>query len=177
VSKAVAPVEAMLWQNLRAPVREALTGKLEGLWGAVSDEVAFNGCGVDKQQTLLILVARLQEKGLWSVIRKIENVYGEGGVGIAFSAWPFIESSLKGRKDFTSLMANHKDTTAGFYEKGRADAVLHFLYIEGEPRKWFVHFDLYSPVHSPASAIKHLRYEFLGKLTPDWRMIQDCLNI
>lgn len=177
VSKAGAKVEAILWQDLPESVREALTGKLEGLWGAVSDEAAFNNCGVAKQQTLLILVARLQEKGLWSVIKKIENVYGEGGVGIAFTAWPFIESSLQSRKDFTSLMANHKDTTGGFYEKRRADAVLHFLYIEGEPRKWFVHFDLYSPVHSPASAIKHLRYEFVGKLTPDWRMIQDRLNV
>jgi hypothetical protein len=73
-------------------------------------------------------------------------------------------------------MANHKDTTGGFYEKGRADAVLHFLYVDGSPRKWYVHFDLYSPVHSPLSALRHLRYEFLGKLTPDWRMIQKCLK-
>jgi len=176
MSSASGKVEAMLWQDLPAQVREALTGKLVGLWGAPSDEAAFNGCAIDKQQTLLLLVERLQAKGLWGVIRKIDNVYGEGGVGIGFSAWPFIESSLKSRKDFTRFFANHKDTTAGFYEKGRADAVLHFLYVEGEPRKWFVHFDLYSPVHSPASAMKHLRYEFVGKLTPDWRMIQQRLN-
>jgi hypothetical protein len=54
--------------------------------------------------------------------------------------------------------------------------VLHFLYQEGEPRTWYVHFDLYSPVHSPGSALKHLRHEFLGKLTPDWRMIAKFLD-
>ena len=119
---------------------------------------------------------RLQAKNLWHVIRKIENVYGEGGVGLGFSAWPVVESTLSTRKDFTRFLANHKDTTGGFYEKGRADAVLHFLFVEGKPRKWYVHFDLYSPVHSPLSAFKHLRYEFIGKLTPDWRMIQQCLS-
>ena len=54
--------------------------------------------------------------------------------------------------------------------------MLHFLYVDGTPEKWYVHFDLYSPVHSPVSMFKHLRYEFVGKLTPDWRMIQQRLN-
>jgi hypothetical protein len=176
VSEVSAEAEAILWQELPANVREALTGKLAGLWGAGSDELAFNGFAIDKQRALLIMVERLEIKRLWNQVKKIENVYGEGGVGIEFSAWPSIESTLKGRKDFTSFLANHK-RAAGFYEKGRADAVLHFLYLEGEPRRWFVHFDLYSPVHSPASAIKHLRYELVGKLTPDWRMIQQRLNV
>lgn len=166
----------IVWKELNGDVREALTGKLSGLWGAATDEAAFDGCAVDKQQTLLLLVSRLQAKKIWHVIRKIDNVYGEGGVGIGFSAWPLVESTLRGRKDFTRFLANHKDTTGGFYEKGRAEAVLHFLYVEGEPRKWYVHFDLYSPVHSLASAFKHLRYEFIGKLTPNWRMIQERLN-
>jgi hypothetical protein len=164
------------WQDLAEDVREALTGKLSGLWGATSDEAAFNACAVDKQQTLLIMASRLREKNLWHVIKKIDNVYGEGGVGIGFSAWPFVKSTLTARKDFTRRMANHKDTTGGFYEKGRADAVLHFLYLEGKPQKWYVHFDLYSPVQSPASALKHLRYEFVGKLTPDWKMIKQRLS-
>jgi hypothetical protein len=174
-SKAKEPI--VLWKDLAADVREALTGKLSGLWGAPSDEAAFDGCAVDKQQTLLILVSRLQEKNLWHVIKKIDNVYGEGGVGIGFSAWPLIKSTLTARKDFTTRMANHKDTTGGFYEKGRADAVLHFLYVEGTPQKWYVHFDLYSPVHSPMSALKHLRHEFIGKLTPDWLMIKQRLKV
>lgn len=166
-------VGPILWQDLPEVAREALTGKLSGLWGATSDETAFNALTIDKQQTLLIIVARLQEKGLWHVIRKIDNVYGEGGVGIGFAAWPLIESTLRARKDFTRLMANHKDTTGGFYEQGRGDAILHFLYVEGQPRKWYLHFDLFSPVHSPVSAYKHLRHEFIGKLTPNWRMIQE----
>lgn len=166
----------ILWKDLSEDVREALAGKLAGLWGAATDEAAFNGCAVDKQQTLLIMVSCLRAKNLWEVIKKIDNVYGEGGVGIGFSAWPFVKSTLSGRKDFTRLLANHKDTTGGFYEKGRGDAVLHFLYVDGKPQKWYVHFDLYSPVHSPVSAFKHLQYEFVGKLTPDWRMIQQRLN-
>ena len=169
-------VEPMSWKDLRVDVREALAGKLSGLWGAVSDEAAFNGFAVDKQQALLLVVSRLGAKGLWHVINKIENVYGEGGVGIGFSAWPLILSTLRGRKDFTRFMANHKGTSGGFYEKGRGDAVLHFIFEDGEPQKWYLHFDLYSPIHSPVSALKHLRHEFLGKLTPDWRMIQDCLH-
>ncbi len=169
-------VKPQLWKDLSDDLREALTGKLSGLRGAASDEEAFNACAVDKQQTLLIIAARLQAKSLWHVIRKIDNVYGEGGVGLAFSAWPVVESTLKARKDFTRFLANHNHATAGFYEKGRADAVLHFLFVEGTPRKWYVHFDLYSPVHSPLSAFKHLRYEFIGKVTPDWRMIQQCLS-
>jgi len=104
-------------------------------------------------------------------------VYGEGGVGIGFFAWPLIQSTLSRRKDFTRRFANHKDTSGGFYEKGRADAVLHFLFQEGSPRKWFVHFDLYSPVHSVGSVGKHLRYEFLGKICPDWKMIRQCLKV
>ena len=166
----------IIWRDLPGDVREALAGKLAGLWGAVDDETAFNGLAVDKQQTLLILASRLRAKNLWQVIRKIDNVYGEGGVGIGFLAWPCVKSTLSARRDFTRRMANHKDTTGGFYEKGRADAVLHFLYEEGNPQKWYVHFDLYSPAHSPRSALKHFRHEYIGKTTPDWRMIQQRLK-
>ncbi len=165
------------WRDLPFALREALTGRLIGLWGAPSDEAAFDNLALDKQQALLIIVSRLLEKKLWQIINKIDNVYGEGGVGIGFSAWPFVISTLSKRKDFTRRMANHKDTTGGFYEKGRAESVLHFLYVDGKPQKWYVHFDLYSPVHSPVSALKHLRHEFIGKLTPDWRMIKDSLNV
>lgn len=169
-------MKTILWKDLADEVRRALTEKLSGLWGAVSDEDAFNGFAVDKQQALLIMVSRLQAKNLWDLVNKIDNVYGEGGVGIGFAAPTTALSTLQSRKDFTRFMANHKDTTGGFYEKGRADAILHFLYQEGTPQKWHVHFDLYSPVHSPISVLKHLRHEIIGKLTPDWRMIQDHLN-
>ena len=123
-----------------------------------------------------MVLKRMQCANLWHVVRKIDNVYGEGGVGIGFLAWPIIKSTLEGRRDFTRRMANHNDTTGGFYEKGRGDAVMHFLYVDGEPRKWYMHFDLHSPVHSPVSAWRHLRHEFIGKVTPDWRMIHSCFK-
>ena len=164
------------WTDLPRESRELLAGKLAGLWGAASDEGAFDSWPLDKQQALLLLMKRLQEMDLWRLVKQITNVYGEGGVGIQFLAWPMIESTLKRRSDFTRRFANHKDTTAGFYEKRRSDAILHFLFQEGEPRVWYCHFDLYSPVHSVNSAYKHFRHEFLGGLTPDWRMIAKSLN-
>src|SRR6476620_3811885 len=164
------------WIDLSNDSRELLSGKLAGLWGAATDQSAFESLAIDKQQALILLLARITDKGLWHVVRKITNVYGEGGVGLQFLAWPVIESTLDRRKDFTRRFANHKDTSGGFYEKQRPAAVLHFLYQDGEPRTWYVHFDLYSPVHSPGSAWKHLRHEFLGKMTPDWRMIAKFLD-
>jgi len=67
--------------------------------------------------------------------------------------------------------ASHAGTSGGFYEKDRDTAILHFLFQEGEPRRWYVHFDLYSPVYSPRSIFRHLRHEYLGNTKPDWRMI------
>jgi len=166
----------LTWLDLSAELREHLNGKLVGLWGAPTDAAAFESWPVDKQQALILLAERMRQVGLWRLVRNVTNVYGEGGVGIQFLAWPMIESTLQRRKDFTRLFANHKDTSGGFYEKRRDSAVLHFLYQDGDPRTWYVHFDLYSPVHSPRSALKHLRHEFLGKLTPDWRMISRYLN-
>lgn len=164
------------WHDLPSHVRDQFTGKLSGLWGAASDESAFNSLVVDKQQALCLILRRLRAKQLWRAVRKIENLYGEGGVGMTFMAWPIIESTLASRPDFTRRFARHQNTDGGFYEKGRADAVLHFLYQEGSPRKWSVHFDLYSPVHSIGSALRHFRHEVRGKVRPDWKMIQQCLT-
>jgi hypothetical protein len=164
------------WADLSSEARELLTGKLVGLWQAPSDAAAFESWPTDKQQALVLLLHRLRQKGLWHLVKRVTNVYGEGGVGIQFLAWPMIESTLERRKDFTRRFANHKDTSGGFYEKQRDSAVLHFLFQEGEPRVWYVHFDLYSPVHSARSAMNHFRHEFLGKVKPDWRMIARCLN-
>ncbi len=169
-------IPPLRWKDLPFDVREAFDGRLIGLFGASDDQTAFNSLGEDKQQALLLILERMRAKQLWHVTRKVENVYGQGGVGMGFSAWPLIESTLSRRKDFTRRFANHKDTTGGFYEKGRADAVLHFLYQEGNPRKWYVHFDLHSPVHSVNSVARHLRYEFIGKVCPDWKMIKQCLK-
>ena len=169
-------IPQLRWRDLSFDVRDALAGRLEGLFGAITDEAAFDSLAEDKQEALLLILERMRAKELWHVTRRVENVYGQGGVGMAFDAWPVIESTLSRRKDFTRRFANHKDTTGGFYEKGRAEAVLHFLYQEGKPRKWYVHFDLHSPVHSVGSAARHLRYEFVGKLCPDWKMIKGCLK-
>jgi hypothetical protein len=164
------------WQDLSGPEREILSGKLAGLWDAPGDEEAFDSLSVDGQQALFIIACRLAAKDLWPLVKKISNVWGKGGVGFAFSAWPMIESTLRRRKDFTRLLANHRNTDGGFYETGRAKSVLHFLYVEGTPRAWSCHFDLYSPVHSPVSAWKHIRHEVFSRVKPDWQMIQAGLN-
>lgn len=164
------------WRDLSDQRRDDLTGKLSGLWDTIGDEDVFNSLSVDKQQALLLILSRLRAKSLWQVVRRITDLYGEGGVGIEFTAWPMIESMLSRRGDFTRLLANHKDTSGGFYEKGREEAVLHFLCLETRSRKWSVHFDLYSPVNSPSSALRHFRHEFLGKVRPDWRMIHERLK-
>lgn len=176
MAEAEPAANSLTWSDLSDETKELLRGKLAGLWGATSDDAAFDSWPLDKKQALLLLLKRMHAKQLWHLVKKITNVYGEGGVGLQFEAWPMIESTLSRRSDFTRLMANHKDTHGGFYEKQRAAAVLHFLFQEGEPRTWYVHFDLYSPVHSPGSAWKHMRHEFMGNVKPDWRMIAKFLD-
>ena len=171
------PTSSLSWVDLSLETREVLKGRLAGLWGAETDTAAFDSWADDKRYALLLLLKRMRAKELWHLVRRVTNVYGEGGVGLQFEAWPMIEATLSRRPDFTRRFANHKDTAGGFYEKGRAEAVLHFLFQEGQPRTWYVHFDLYSPVHSPDSAWKHLRYEFLSKTKPDWRRIAKSLNV
>lgn len=166
----------LTWATLPAETRDLLKGKLRGLWNASSDAEAFDSWTLDKKQALLLLVERLYAKDLWNLVKRVTNVYGEGGVGLEFEAWPRVESTLSRRRDFTRRFANHYDTNGGFYEKDRDTAILHFLYQEGEPRRWYVHFDLYSPVHSPGSAFRHLRHEMLGGMKPDWRLIAKYLN-
>ena len=171
------PVRQLRWNDLAAEQREELSGKLTGLWGAPNDIEAFNSLAVEKQQALLLVLSRMKARNLWSAVKLITNIYGEGGVGICFFAWPIIRSRLERSRDFTKLFANHRNTTGGFYEKGRATSVLHFLYIDGDPSRWFVHFDLHSPVKSPASAFYHFRHEVMSKVKPDWRMIQKNLKV
>src|ERR1051326_6136525 len=148
-------VRSLTWAELPANTRELVKGKRAGLWGAAADAAAFDSWTLDKKQGMLMLLERLQAKGLWDLVKRVTNNYGEGGVGLEFEAWPMVESTLSRRDDFTRLMANHKGTSGGFYEAQRREVILHFLFQEGEPRRWYVHFDLYSPVHSPASALKH----------------------
>jgi hypothetical protein len=166
------------WRELPADTRTALAGRLAGLWDAPTDEAVFDKLARDKQEALLLLLRRLRQLGLWHVVRKVANVYGTDGVGMAFDAWPVVAATLARRKDFTRRFAKHQNTSAGFYERGRGTGVLHFLYGDeaDAPRTWQVHFDLYSPVHSPASLLRLLRHELNGKLKPDWRAIKEALR-
>lgn len=177
MAEAASAAASLTWAELSEDARDLLRGKLVGLWGAASDAAAFDSWPIDKKQGMLLLLKRMHSKGLWRFVKRVTNVYGEGGVGLSFLAWPMIESTLSKRRDFTRIFANHHDTTGGFYERQRPRAILHFLYQDGDPRQWFVHFDLYSPVHSPASAFRHLYYESMRNLRPDWRMIAKCFEL
>ncbi len=149
-------------------------GKLDGLYGRQSDEQAYSALPVDKREALALLARRLTEVGLWTAVGRIVNVYGLGGVGMYFNATVDLVSKLRGRKDFTRAFARHRDNTGGFLEKNRRRASLHFLYINaasGE-REWHVHLDLYGPLGSIVSSIKHLFYERWRKFRPDWRMMK-----
>jgi len=161
----------LAWTDLDQETREKLDGKLDGLYDYGKTAVAFERLAVDKQQALLLLMRRLVVLNLWDAVRVIDNVYGEGGVGIYFTAWPYLWSALDRRKDFTQLFARHKDNTGGFLEKSRLHATLHFLYVDQGERHWHVHFDLYGPWGSPLTTARHLlREKFLAQ-HPDWRAI------
>lgn len=166
------------WRELAARMRDELTGKLVGLYEQGSDAQAFDALAVDKQQSLLILARRLIELDLWKTVRRVENVYGTGGVGMDFKAWPRLLSTLRHRKDFTSLFASHRNTTGGFIERHTARAALHFLYLDQpqQERKWAAHFDLYNPWALPFGAWRHLWHEKIGRQTPDWRNIKATMN-
>jgi hypothetical protein len=167
----------LLWQELPEPLRSALERKLEGLYGGKSDETVFDALAVDKQRALLILARRFLELKLWAAVRRIENLYGEGGVGMHFIAWPFLRSTLAGRKDFSSLFAGHHKTTGGFIERGAGSVALHLLYRDDkERRSWEAHFDLYNPWSSPLNAWRHLLREKVRGETPGWRAIGHALG-
>src|SRR4030095_10598487 len=106
MSKPAAAMNPLRWDDLNSVTRELLQGKLAGLWAAPSDAAAFDSWPIDKQQAMLMLLDRMHAKELWDVVKRVTNVYGEGGVGMQFEAWPMIESTLARRRDFTRLMAN-----------------------------------------------------------------------
>lgn len=170
-------VERLRWHELSDAARDALERRLKGLYGAESDEAAFDNLAVDKQQALLLLTNRLRELALWDSVRRVENVYGTGGVGMNFRAWPELAAGLQRRKDFTTVFAAHRDNAGGFLERGRSRASLHFLYRNaGELKLWAVHFDLYNPWSSPVNALRHLVHEKMRGETPDWRVVRATLR-
>lgn len=164
------------WAELSDEARDALERKLKGLYGGESDAAAFDNLAVDKQQALLLLSNRLSELALWPSVRLVENVYGTGGVGMNFRAWPELATRLQSRKDFTTVFAAHRDNAAGFLERGRPQASLHFLYQDKGERLWSVHFDLYNLWSSPANALRHLVHEKIRGATPDWRTVRALLQ-
>lgn len=163
--------EALRWRDLSDENRAALDRKLEGLYGGECDETVFDSLPLDKQQALLILLRRLRALRLWNTVRHIENLYGEGGVGMSFMAWPFIKSTLERRADFSARFARHRRTSAGFIERGTNRASLHILRDAGADNCWESHFDLYNPWASPLNAWRHLLHEKIRRETPDWRAI------
>ncbi len=168
---------ALQWNKLPETIRAALARKLEGLYGEARDETIFDALAVDKQQALLILARRFLALRLWDAVRRIENLYGEGGVGMNFLAWPSLKSRLEGRAQFTTWFARHHHTTRGFIERGTRRAALHLLYSDNAAtRIWEAHFDLYNPWTSPLNAWRHLVHEKIRRETPDWRVIGASLG-
>jgi hypothetical protein len=174
-SKGIDP-SALKWPELPAFIRAALDRKLEGLYCGTGDESIFDSLATDKQQALLILVRRFLALKLWVLVRRIENLYGEGGVGMSFTAWPFIESTLERRRDFTTRLARHRNSTKGFIERKPARASLHILCRDRVAQRWEAHFDLYNPWASPLNAWQHLLHEKIRGEVPDWRVIGDALG-
>ena len=101
MAKVAVQESPLTWADLSGETKELLRGKLAGLWGAESDAAAFDSWALDKKQALLLLLKRMEAKKLWHLVKRITNVYGEGGVGLQFEAWPMIESTLSRRDDFT----------------------------------------------------------------------------
>ena len=120
----------MVWDELDEVTRAALDNKLDALYGYERSAAAFESIPVEKQQALLKIMRRLAALNLWSAVRRIDNLYGEGGVGMYFMAWPFLGSTLRRRRDFTRWFARHRDNSGGFLEKTQPMASLHFLYID-----------------------------------------------
>src|SRR5688500_16851875 len=99
MSKPAAAMSQLRWHDLTASTRELLQGKLAGLWGATSDAESFDSWPIDKQRAMLMLLDRMDAKGLWHVVKRVTNIYGEGGVGMQFEAWPMVESKLIRRSE------------------------------------------------------------------------------
>jgi hypothetical protein len=173
-SKDIQP-STLRWRELPDFTRAALDRRLEGLYGGADDESVFDSLEVDKQQALLILVRRLLAARLWETVHRVENLWGENGVGMHFTAWPFIKSTLERRSDFSTWFARHRNTAGGFIERGRELASLHILYANKEAQHWEAHFDLYNPWASPLNAWRHLLHEKIRKETPNWRVIGNAL--
>jgi hypothetical protein len=166
----------LAWDELPDELRAALAGRLVGLYGEPDDALAFDALAEDKQRALLIFVRRLADLKLWAYVLRVTNVYGVGGVGLAFAADAELNERLARSRGFTSRFAAHRDAAEGFFELGRRRATLHFLRARRDSSDWTVHFDLYSPLADPLSALRHLWRERLRGRTPRWEEITASLG-
>jgi hypothetical protein len=159
-------------------MRSHLRGRLAGLYGFSADETAFEAASQDKREALILLMRRLVGLDLWKRVRKIVNVYGQGGVGMYFSATSDLDSALRSRNDFSRTFARHRHNSGGFLERNRRRAALHFLYVESSSgkRDWHVHFDFYGPIGSFFSTTQHLYYERWHKFTPNWELMKEFVT-
>ncbi len=163
---------ALRWEALAAQTRRALTGKLRGLWGWTYDDEVFNALRTDRQQALLLLLGRFEELRLWETVRKVTNVYGEGGVGMNFVAWPFLRSTLERRREFSRLLAGHRNNEGGFRERRKEPGpTLHIVMVATAEGEWAAHFDLHNPLFSPLEAWRHIFREGFKKKVPSWHQI------
>jgi hypothetical protein len=171
-------VAQLNWLQLSPAARLDLAGKLDGLYGHASAPAAFEYLAVDKQQALLLLRQRLAGVGLWQHIRQVQNVYGVGGVGVEFTAWPSFLEALRWHRGFTKRLAARRGVTGGFRELRVRRGCLHLLYTgkTDQDRLWNAHFDMYGPLFSPANTVRHLWSEYLNKGTPDWKMARGWLE-
>lgn len=157
------------WGGLDESTRWALAGKLRGLWGWSHDDEVFDALPTHRQQALLLLLRRLQQLGLWEAVRTITNIYGEGGVGIEFVAWPMLRSKVVRRRRFSRILAGHRNNQGGFRERRKQPGpALHVVMVAAERGQWAAHFDRYNPLRSPLEAWRHIyRESFRGEL-PSW---------
>jgi hypothetical protein len=165
------------WALLPVAMQEGLTGKLKGLYGWSQEDAVFDSLAVDNQEALLLITQRFRDLGLWDNVRQVTNAYGEGGVGIDFVAWPGLLARLDRRRDFTRWFAAHRDNSGGYRERSKPGRpALHILYVDGAERHWAAHFDLYDPLASVGSLLRHIYYEAIRKQLPDWLEVKQAFG-
>jgi hypothetical protein len=161
------------WRTLPPAKQLALAGKLDGLYNYETTEVAFGNLSVDKQQALLLLLKQFLHLQIWDHVRRIENVYGIGGVGMNFIAWPSFLETIGWHKEFSRRFAKRPGNDGGFRERRVRFGGLHILYKgTGEARKWDAHFDMYNPLFSPANTARHVWNEVIKSHAPNWEMVR-----
>jgi len=161
----------LTWVQLQTSTKAALSGKLNGLFGWPRTDEVFDSLEVNRQQALLLLLRRLQDCNLWEYVRVISNVYGEGGVGIEFTAWPGLRAALSRRRNFTGRLAGHRNNEGGFRERRKDGPVLHVVMVEMAERRWAAHFDFYDPLSGPSGLWRHIYRESWRRELPSWHHI------